>query len=90
MHGTTVKITLFVFRNIIIIVCFKADPSSRAVWGVGLRPLAYWDCGFESRRGHECLVCCQVEISASGRSLVQKSPTVCGVLVWSRNLIDEV
>jgi hypothetical protein len=30
---------------------------------VGLRPLAYWDCGFESRRGHVCLsvvsvVCC--------------------------------
>jgi hypothetical protein len=34
-----------------------------------------WDCGFESRRG----VCCQVEVSAKGRSLVQRSPTVCGV-----------
>jgi hypothetical protein len=31
----------------------------------GLRPFACWDCGFESRRGHECLslvsvVCCKV------------------------------
>jgi hypothetical protein len=44
----------------------EADPSV-----VGLRPLAYWDCGFESRRGHGCLsvvsiVCCQVEVSATG------------------------
>jgi hypothetical protein len=56
------------------------DPSGRAVWGVGLRPLAYWDCGFESRREHGCLflvsvVCCQVEVSASGWSLFQRSPT---------------
>jgi hypothetical protein len=26
-----------------------------AFWGVGVRPLACWDCGFESRRGHGCL-----------------------------------
>jgi hypothetical protein len=60
------------------------DPSDRAVYGVGLRPLACWDCGFESRRGHGCLflvsvVCCQVEVSTSGWSLVQRSPTECGV-----------
>jgi hypothetical protein len=30
----------------------------------------------------ECL-CCQVEVSATGRSLVQRSPTDCGVWVWS-------
>ena len=34
--------------------------------------------------GHGCLsvvsvVCCQVEVSAKGRSLVQRSPTECGV-----------
>jgi hypothetical protein len=38
---------------------------------------------FESRRGHECLfrVSCswQVEVCASGWSLVQRSPTECGV-----------
>jgi hypothetical protein len=44
---------------------------------VDLRPFAYWDCGFESRRGYGCLSvvsvrCCQLEISASGR--VDHSP----------------
>jgi hypothetical protein len=48
--------------------------------GVGLRPLACWYCGFDSSRDYECFylmiaVCCQVEVSASGWSLVQKSPT---------------
>jgi hypothetical protein len=51
---------------------------------VDLRPLTYWDCGFESRLGHGCLsvvsvVCCQVEVSATDWSLVQRSPTECGV-----------
>ena len=51
-----------------------------------LRPLAYWGCGFESRCGHWCLslvsvVCCQVEVSASGWLLVQRSPTDWGVSV---------
>jgi len=32
-----------------------ADPSSRMFLGVGLRPLACWDCGFESRRRHRFL-----------------------------------
>jgi len=58
-------------------------PSSRAVWSVGLRPLACWDRGFESHRGHGCLsvvsvVCCQVEVSATSWSPVQRSPTDCG------------
>jgi hypothetical protein len=48
----------------------KADPSGRAVKGVGLRPFACWDCGFKSRRGCGCLslvsvVCCQVEVSVT-------------------------
>jgi hypothetical protein len=38
--------------------------------------------GFESRRGHGYLslvsdVCCQVEVSATGRSLVQRRPIEC-------------
>ena len=45
-------------------------------------PLACWDRGFESHRGHGYLsvvsvVCCQVEVSASSWSLVQRSPTNC-------------
>jgi hypothetical protein len=46
-----------------------ANPSDRAVKHVGLRPFASWDCAFESRR----------EFFASGRSLVQSSPTVCAI-----------
>ena len=41
-------------------------------------------CGFESHLGRGCLsvvsvVCYQVEVSATSRTLVQKSPTDCGV-----------
>ena len=47
------------------------------------RSLAYWDCGFETRRGYEypslvSVVCCQVEVSVLGWSLVQRSPAECG------------
>ena len=38
----------------------------------------------------ECCVCCQVEVSATGWSLVQRSPTDCGVpCVWSCSLRNE-
>ena len=54
--------------------------------GVGLRKLTWWGCGFKSRRGHGCLslvnvVCCQVEVSTTSRSLVQRNPTACHVTV---------
>ena len=47
-----------------------AGPSGRVVYGLGLRPLACCDRGFESHWGHGCLsvvsvVCCQVEVSAT-------------------------
>ena len=43
-----------------------------------------WDCGFESRQRHGSLslmsvLCCQEQVSASGRSLIQRSPTERGV-----------
>jgi len=49
----------------------STNPSGRAVYGMGLRPLAFGDCGFESHLKNVCLsivsvVCCQAEISASG------------------------
>ena len=49
----------------------QADPSGSVVYGESLRPIACWNCGFESHRGHECLsvvsvVCCQVEPSSRG------------------------
>jgi hypothetical protein len=67
----------------------------RSQWSVGLRPLAYWDCGFESRRGHGCMslvsaVCCQVEVSATGWSLVQRSRTECGVSECDREALSVV
>jgi len=55
---------------------------------VGLRPLACWDCGFESRRERGCLsvvsvVCCQVVPA----SLVQTSPTEYGVSECDREAL---
>jgi hypothetical protein len=52
--------------------------------GVGMRSLPCWYCGFEPRWRHGYLslllvMCCQEEVSASGWSLVQGSPTGCGV-----------
>jgi hypothetical protein len=49
---------------------------------LGLLLLTCWDCRFKSCHGHRCLslvsvVCCKVEVSASGCSLVQKIPTKC-------------
>ena len=47
------------------------DPSGHVNLGVGMRPLACWDCGFEYSQRHEYLslvsvVCCQVEDCVSG------------------------
>ena len=71
---------------------YSCPSGSRAIYDVGLRPLACWDCGYESRRGHGSLslvsvVCCQVEISVSGRSFVQWSPTDFGVVCDSESSI---
>jgi len=61
-----------------------ADPGGRAVGGVCLRSLDFWDCGFESllnqgRLSLSNVVSFQVEISATGRFLVQRSLRECGV-----------
>jgi len=60
------------------------DLGGCAVKGVGLRSLAFWDCGFEFLLWHGCLtlvsvVLCQVEVFATGWSHVQGSPAECGV-----------
>jgi hypothetical protein len=55
---------------------FYADPTGRAVYGVGLRPLAVWDRGSASCCGQDV---CQVEVYGTGWSLVQRSPTEHGV-----------
>ena len=56
-----------------------ADSSGKAVCGGSLAG----NVGSNPARGHGRLsltsvVCCQVEVSATGRSLVQRSPTDCG------------
>jgi len=66
-----------------------AEPSGLAVRDVCLRPIAFWDCVFESRQGHGCLsvvsvVCSRVEVSATDQSLVQRSPTECGASEYDR------
>jgi hypothetical protein len=45
-----------------------ADPSGRAVYGVGLRPSACGDRGFESHGGHRCLSVVSVCV-LSGRGI---------------------
>ena len=47
------------YQNIIGTSCVKADPTGRGFEGVGLRPVACWDCGFESRREAWMSVCCE-------------------------------
>jgi hypothetical protein len=65
----------------------RIDSNGRAVYGAGLRPLTCWNCRFELRRRQGCLslvrvmCCCQVEVSAPGRSLIQRSLIQCGVSV---------
>jgi len=73
-----------------------ANPSGRAVKGVGLRPLPCWDCGFESHRGHGCLSVVSVLCVVRLRSVRRADHSSRGVLltvvrrcVWSRNLVNE-
>jgi hypothetical protein len=72
-------------------IYFWTDPGGPKDYVVGLRPLDCWVCGFESRGAYECssvvsVVCCQVEVSASGRSLVHRSPTDYGVSECDREV----
>ena len=84
-----------IYINILFVLVYMPVPVVARSKGVGLRPLACWDCGFESHRGHGCLsvvsvVCCQVEVSATRWSLIQRSPTyVARRCVWSRYLVNE-
>jgi hypothetical protein len=56
------------------------DPSGRTVYGLGLRPLACWGCGFESDRVHGCVsgVCCVLSGRVSCIGLITRSEE-CGV-----------
>ena len=83
---TNVETYLFIYTYVYV------GHSGRTFWGVGLWPLLCWDRWFETHQGHGrlsvvCVVCCQVELSATRRSLVQRSPTGSGAsFLWSTNL----
>ena len=57
---------------------FNFDSGGRVVSGVGLRPLACWNCGFESRWGHRYLSLANV--LCGQRSLRRADPSSRGVL----------
>jgi len=66
VHTETSPVFLERCINNVVLIKESAESSD-----VGLRPLASWDCGFESRRGLGCLslvnvVCCEADISALG------------------------
>ena len=62
---------------------FYADPNGRAVWGVEPAAACLVALCFRLPPGHGHLSfeCGQVEVSASGWSLIQRSPSGCGVSV---------
>ena len=85
LHGVTAKKTVLILASASWIhFSFSFD----TVWCIYKRELkvldlACCDRGFKSHLGHGCLsvvsvVCCQVEVSATSWSLVQRSPTDCG------------
>ena len=83
---------IFLPGNTVSYESVGAEFGGRAVQDMGLWPLDFWDYGFESQRGHGCLtlvsfVCCQWEVSASGWSLVQRSPIDCDVAECDRESI---
>jgi len=87
-HGEHFRCCSLWQHGLCIYVCVPI--SVTALWDVCLRPLVFWDCVLESHRGHGCLslvnvvcVCGQVEVFATGRSLVERSPTECGMTVIS-------
>ena len=42
-----------VLLKLLTMILLTDDPGNRAVQGVFLRPLTWWDCGFESRGGYD-------------------------------------
>ena len=69
----------FYYSNLLPPLPVPVAARSKA-WVCGRSPA---ESGFESHRGHRCLsvvsiVCCQVEVSATSWSPVQRSPTDCG------------
>ena len=80
VYIVTIDLVMLHIETIHIYFWNYTEYVSTLCGSVGLRPLVCWNCGFESHRGHRCLsvvsvVCCQVEVSATDWSLVQRIPT---------------
>ena len=74
--GSPCNVVWVVIQPAISLLFLAAPFFCRSQWPCGLRPLVYWDCGFESHRRHNCLSCdCCV---LPGRGLCD-CPTDCGV-----------
>jgi hypothetical protein len=84
--------TAFCWRYCILLFTVEAtaDPSGRAIAGVGLRPLACWDGGFESHRGHGCFCCvCCIRTIARNISDIKKERRIQRYKVDQTNKQDE-
>ena len=81
-------------QNIWSVVYLLAGTSGGAVYGVSLRSLTCWECGFESHRGHGSLlwVLCVVwygSLQRANHSYKGVRLTVVRRCVWSGNLVNE-
>jgi hypothetical protein len=68
-----------ILRNILPNIVTMPIPVAALSKGVGLRPSACWDHGFESHRGHGCLSILSVCVVRQ-RSLRRADPSSGGVL----------
>ena len=104
LHSLTYSLCVIIIKTYVCTIkLFKtgyvhsANPNGHAFKEMDLRPLACWNCGFKSHQGHGYLslvsvVCCQVEVSALGWSLIKRGPTECGLSnrVWTWILDSKV
>ena len=83
--GNLLLLQLLILRQLYVsgAVRYGADIGGRDMEGVGLRPLPWRELRFQILPGAwmslVSVVHCQVEVSVTGRSLVQRRPTVCGM-----------
>jgi len=91
-HHKNILTTITLYPELYKIICLRS-PVSVAARSAATRLLKLW---VRIPPGYGCLsvvsvVCCEVQVSGTSWSLVQRSPTDCGasLCVWSRNLMNE-
>ena len=65
----------------------QTDLGGRVVYGIGMKQLDGWDCGFESCSGHGCsslvfIVCGVGSDLCEGRKPFRRSPTGCVCVIY--------